>query len=207
MSFWGQSHQNMRHVKAHGFVTIVPFYIDQHNSIVGLKVKSCCCTLEHSGLGISSYILAPVHQSDLACLEHSAFAVLYHICHPSAWTTDSACPLLRRTHTHTHFPLISNNEIKQLQPFSLFWIAPCNSLQWVMATVLSWWKLTFFPRQEILTLMQDKYFQRKITHLSKLWMPSALKIFKEATVLVSFSIILNYFALKNQTTLAFNCNN
>lgn len=33
------------------------------------------------------------------------------------------------------------------------------------------------------------------------------QIFKEATVLVSFSIILNYFALKNQTTLAFNCNN
>lgn len=33
------------------------------------------------------------------------------------------------------------------------------------------------------------------------------QIFKEMTVLVSFSISLSYFALKNQTTLALNCNN
>lgn len=153
---------------------------------------------------MGSCIPAPVPQSDLACLEHSAFAGLYHIYHPSAWTTDSACP---PSDTHTHFPLTSYNDIKQLQPLALFWVALCDSLQWVMPTMLSWWKFLFFLRREILTLMLDKYFQRKITHLSKLWMPSAHRFSKKQLFWFHSQLFLIIFPLKKKTTLAFDCNN
>lgn len=141
MSFWGQSHQNMWHVKAHGFVLIVPFYTGQHNTTAGLTVKPSCCTLQHQALGWAA-TFQPLYISQI-WLVWNILHLLYCI--------TSAIPLLEpliqpapSSDIHTHFPLTSYNVIRQLQPFSLFWIAPWNSLQWVMPTVLSWWKLISF---------------------------------------------------------------